>query len=58
MKALTVLLMIITSSALAEDFPLRDPTNDCREATRLFGSAVFNSCINQAQFYYDVAKVD
>ncbi len=44
--------------AAPASFPLSDPTNDCRTATRLFGLAAFNACINKEQLYHDVAKDD
>jgi hypothetical protein len=40
------------------DFPISDPTEACREAARPYGVAGFNSCINQEQLYYDLAKSD
>lgn len=58
MKLLVILFAITTTSALAADFPLSDPTEDCQKATRLFGIAAFNSCINHEQLYHDIAKDD
>lgn len=58
-----VITLLISATAVgaacaAEDLPSRDPTEDCRNASRLFGVAAFNSCINQEQLYYDLAKDD
>ena len=39
------------------DFPLRDPTDDCHACCDV-QIAAFNSCINKAQFYYDLAYSD
>jgi hypothetical protein len=58
MKPLIILFAIITTSALAADFPLSDPTDSCRRATRMAGTAAFNYCVNQEQLYYDLAKSD
>jgi hypothetical protein len=44
--------------AAPSDLPISDPTEDCRQATRPYGIAGFNSCINQEQLYYDLAKGD
>ena len=63
--SIVIALSLVVGSPIcamaAEDypaFPLSDPTADCREATRLGGTAAFNYCINQEQLYYDLAKSD